>query len=38
MIEKYGFWNISILITLWLLIWQFSNILNSFVNLIEILK
>lgn len=36
--EKYGFWKVTGVFLLSILLWQFSNIINAFAKLIEALK
>jgi len=36
--EKYGFWRVTGVSLLAILLWQFSNIINAFAKLIEVLK
>ncbi len=36
--EKYGFWKVTGICLFGIFLWQFSNIINSFAKLIEVLK
>jgi len=36
--EKYGFWKVTGVFLLSILLWQFSNIINASAKLIEVLK
>ncbi|KXZ68762.1 hypothetical protein [Acinetobacter venetianus] len=36
--EKYGFYKVTAVILSSILLWQFSNIVNAFAKLIEVLK
>ena len=36
--DKYGFWKVTGVFLLSIFLWQFSNIVNAFAKLIEVLK
>lgn len=36
--EKHGFWKFTLAVLSAISIWQFSNIINSFAKLIEVIK
>jgi hypothetical protein len=36
--EKYGFWKVTGVVLFSIFLWQFSNIVNAFAKLIEVIK